>query len=82
MGKRKSAKKPVAKKKLTEKIANAFQCPFCSQQKCEATVDKLKKTAYIRCGDCQEDFKTTAHALTEPIDVYNDWIDACEEANQ
>jgi transcription elongation factor Elf1 len=29
-----------------------------------------------------EDFQTTITLLTEPIDVYSDWIDACEAANQ
>jgi transcription elongation factor Elf1 len=29
-----------------------------------------------------EDFQTTITPLTEPIDVYSDWIDACEAANQ
>jgi transcription elongation factor Elf1 len=23
-----------------------------------------------------------AHELTEPIDVYSEWIDSCEEANE
>ena len=27
-------------------------------------------------------FKTAINTLTEPIDVYSDWIDACEAANQ
>lgn len=28
-----------------------------------------------------EDFQTTINFLSEPVDVYNDWIDACETAN-
>jgi transcription elongation factor Elf1 len=29
-----------------------------------------------------EDFQTNITPLTEAIDVYSDWIDACEAANQ
>ena len=29
-----------------------------------------------------EDFQATINFLSEPIDVYNEWIDACEAANQ
>lgn len=28
-----------------------------------------------------ECFQTQINYLSEPIDVYNDWIDACETAN-
>lgn len=28
-----------------------------------------------------EDYQTTITFLSEPVDVYNDWIDACETAN-
>uniref|UniRef100_M8AZH3 Transcription elongation factor 1 homolog n=1 Tax=Aegilops tauschii TaxID=37682 RepID=M8AZH3_AEGTA len=33
------------------------------------------------CQICQESFSTTANALTEPIDVYSEWIDECERVN-
>uniref|UniRef100_A0A804Q584 Transcription elongation factor 1 homolog n=1 Tax=Zea mays TaxID=4577 RepID=A0A804Q584_MAIZE len=29
-----------------------------------------------------ESYATKAHALTEPIDVYSEWIDSCREANE
>ena len=31
---------------------------------------------------CQEDFTTTINALTEELDVYNEWIDECDKANE
>ena len=34
------------------------------------------------CYVCQEVYHTRAHYLTEPVDVYHDWIDACKKANQ
>lgn len=43
--------------------------------------DKGRNTARITCRVCMEDFQTTINFLSEPVDVYNDWIDACESAN-
>lgn len=43
--------------------------------------DKPRSTAKITCRVCSEDFQTTINLLSEPLDVYNDWIDACETAN-
>lgn len=43
--------------------------------------DRARNTARIQCRVCLEDFQTTTNVLSEPIDVYNDWVDACESAN-
>lgn len=43
--------------------------------------DKGRNTAKITCRVCLEDFQTGINFLSEPIDVYNDWVDACETAN-
>ncbi|XP_030369979.1 transcription elongation factor 1 homolog [Scaptodrosophila lebanonensis] len=82
MGRRKSKRKPPPKKKLTEPLAEQFNCPFCSyNSSCEVKMDKRRNLAKITCRVCQEDFKTIIHYLSEPIDVYNDWIDMCEAKN-
>jgi len=44
-------------------------------------MDKSKNAARIQCTVCLEDFQATINFLSEPIDVYNEWIDACEAAN-
>lgn len=43
--------------------------------------DKGRNTAKITCRVCLEDYQATINFLSEPVDVYNDWIDACENAN-
>lgn len=43
--------------------------------------DKSRNSAKIMCRVCLEDFQTTINFLSEPVDVYNDWVDACETAN-
>ncbi|KAL3309944.1 hypothetical protein Ciccas_011500 [Cichlidogyrus casuarinus] len=42
---------------------------------------RAEKRAFVTCANCSVKFGTTAHHLTESIDVYNEWIDECEEAN-
>ena len=49
---------------------------------CEVKMEKTRNTGRIQCSVCMEDFQATINFLSEPIDVYNEWIDACEAANQ
>lgn len=60
--------------------------------------DRKANVGTIECRMCQETYSTAIHCkilfhffiiiiilfldLTEPIDVYNSWIDACEEQNR
>merc|ERR1711934_994636 len=82
MGRRKSKRKPPPKNRATEPLDTLFNCPFCNHEKsCEVKMEKTKNTGNIRCMVCMEDFQATINFLSEPIDVYNEWIDACEEAN-
>lgn len=82
MGRRKSKRKPGPKRKNIEPLDIMFNCPFCNHEKsCEVKMDKTKNAAKIQCTICMEDFQATINFLSEPIDVYNEWIDACEAAN-
>jgi transcription elongation factor Elf1 len=81
MAKRKSKRAPVTRK-ATEPLDTMFNCPFCNHEKsCEVKMDRTKNIARIACRICNEEFTTTVNYLSEPIDVYSDWIDACEQAN-
>lgn len=82
MGRRKSKRKPPPKRKAIEPLDLQFNCPFCNHEKsCEVKMDKGRNTAKITCRVCLEDYQATINFLSEPVDVYNDWIDACESAN-
>ena len=82
MGKRKAKKKPPPKRKMIEPLDQTFNCPFCNHEKsCEVKMVRESNTGMITCNVCLEDFQTTITYLSEPIDVYSDWIDACESAN-
>ena len=85
MGKRKSsgrANKPV--KKRMEKLETAFTCPFCNHgQSVECKIYEVngEMVGTAVCYVCREFYHTTANTLTEPIDIYSDWIDECERVN-
>ncbi|KAI9139110.1 transcription elongation factor 1, partial [Paraphysoderma sedebokerense] len=79
MGKRKSKRKPQAKKKLTLDIV--FDCMFCNHERVvEVKMEREHNIGSLRCRICNETFQTPIHALSEPIDVYSDWLDSCEAA--
>ncbi|XP_062228102.1 transcription elongation factor 1 homolog [Phragmites australis] len=84
MGKRRSRKASKATappKKL--KLDTAFDCPFCNHTgSVECSIDLKHRIAVASCGVCNERYCTVANALTEPVDVYSEWIDACERANE
>ncbi|EKX49297.1 hypothetical protein GUITHDRAFT_151502 [Guillardia theta CCMP2712] len=81
MGKRKSAKK--VQKKERPKVMSKFDCPFCNHEGCiRIAIIKKAKLATVKCTTCGQDWATTVTALTEPIDVFCEWIDACEKKNQ
>ena len=81
MGRRKS-KRQAPPKKNTGTLDIVFDCPFCNHSKsCEVNMDKERNTGRVQCTKCFEDFQSTINFLSEPIDVYNEWVDACEAAN-
>ncbi|CAN6214983.1 unnamed protein product [Urochloa humidicola] len=61
----------------------AFTCPFCNHPNAVACHINLKERfAMASCRNCSDKYFTTANALTEPVDVYSEWIDAYELANE
>ncbi|KAH7544078.1 hypothetical protein JRO89_XS15G0101400 [Xanthoceras sorbifolium] len=93
MGKRKSRAKPPPKKRM-DKLDTVFSCPFCNHGTgVECRIDMKNLIGEAVCSICQESFSTTITgfgyticyfgllALTEPIDIYSEWIDECERVN-
>ncbi|KAJ3222734.1 hypothetical protein HDU81_009630 [Chytriomyces hyalinus] len=81
MGKRKSAKKPQAKLKV--KLEKEFQCVLCNHENAiSVRMDKSNNIGNLQCKKCGVTFQSIINSLSEPIDVYHDWIDASEEVNK
>ncbi|KAK3755595.1 hypothetical protein QZH41_017591 [Actinostola sp. cb2023] len=91
MGRRRSKRKAEPKKRR-EPLDVQFNCPFCNHEKsCEVKIDRIKNMLHIL--SCLPRIISISNYLyplriyflpdlSEPVDVYSDWIDACELANQ
>lgn len=77
MGKRKSSAKP--QKKIKQRLDTQFTCLFCNHEKSiNCTIDKKANIGTLTCKICGQSFQTAINSLSEPIDIYSNWIDACE----
>ncbi|XP_053214197.1 transcription elongation factor 1 homolog [Panonychus citri] len=82
MAKKKSKRKAATRRKAIEPLDIQFNCPFCNHEKsCEVKMDRNRNIGRITCRICSEDFQTAINYLSEAIDVYSEWIDACETVN-
>ncbi|CAI6333328.1 unnamed protein product [Periconia digitata] len=78
MGKRKSSSKPMGPKKK-EKLPTTFQCLFCNHEKSvSVSIEKKSGVGNLQCKVCGQTFQTNINYLSAPVDVYADWVDACD----
>ncbi|KAJ1898401.1 hypothetical protein IW146_002550 [Coemansia sp. RSA 922] len=81
MGKRKSSRKVV--KKEQPKLDTTFDCLFCNHEKSiVVAMDKKNRVGNLKCKICSATYQAALNHLSDPIDVYSEWIDACEEAKR
>ncbi len=81
MGKRKSTRKPA--KKIKQVLDKAFACVFCNHENTVTTkMDQENKIGHLNCSACSVQWSCPITVLTEPIDIYSEWIDACEVVQQ
>ncbi|KIX10347.1 uncharacterized protein Z518_01429 [Rhinocladiella mackenziei CBS 650.93] len=83
MGKRKkSSRKPQGPKKR-EPLSTTFTCLFCNHEKAiQVKLDKKAGVGNLHCNVCGQRFQTGINYLSAAVDVYSDWIDACENVAQ
>ncbi|KAI9646945.1 hypothetical protein NHQ30_004945 [Ciborinia camelliae] len=78
MGKRKAAKKPQGPKKK-ESLATTFPCLFCNHENSVVCkVDKKMGVGQLTCKVCDQKFQCAINYLSAGVDVYADWVDACD----
>ncbi|EXJ86456.1 hypothetical protein A1O3_03407 [Capronia epimyces CBS 606.96] len=82
-GKRKkSSRKPQGPRKR-EPLATTFTCLFCNHEKAiQVKLDKKAGVGNLHCKVCGQHFQTGINYLSAHVDVYSDWIDACENVAQ
>jgi len=79
MGKRKkAAKKPQGPRK-NEPLATTFACLFCNHEKSvSCKLDKKAGVGQLSCKVCGQSFQCKVNYLSAPVDVYSEWVDACD----
>ncbi|KAJ5144131.1 uncharacterized protein N7515_002918 [Penicillium bovifimosum] len=79
MGKRKkSSSKPQGPKKR-EPLPTTFSCLFCNHENSVVVkLDKKLGLGDLSCKVCGQKFQTGINYLSAPVDVYSDWVDACD----
>mmetsp|Transcript_15095 Transcript_15095/g.29767 ORF Transcript_15095/g.29767 Transcript_15095/m.29767 type:complete len:107 (-) Transcript_15095:197-517(-) len=83
MGKRKTAKKVQKKERPKVMGAGQFDCPSCNHAgSIKVTIMKKAKLGQCKCTVCGTSWETKITALTEPVDIYCEWIDECEKLNR
>ncbi|KAH8821709.1 hypothetical protein F5884DRAFT_768782 [Xylogone sp. PMI_703] len=79
MGKRKkSSRKPQGPKK-NEPLTTVFPCLFCNHEKSVTVkLDKKAGVGNLSCKVCGQKFQCAVNYLSAAVDVYADWVDACD----
>ncbi|KAK4398347.1 Transcription elongation factor 1 [Sesamum angolense] len=83
MGKRKSRAKPPPKKRM-DKLDTVFSCPSATMDiwvKCTHWMHGIWHLAGERYVLDPVVANCSGATLTEPIDIYSEWIDECERVN-
>jgi transcription elongation factor Elf1 len=75
---KKAAKKVIKKKKYT--VAKVFKCIFCNHDKSvTCALDTKTMTGQLVCSICEAKFETKINSLTDPVDVFTEWLDETSE---
>merc|ERR1711991_912930 len=83
MGGKKSRRKPPPKKNVNKKLSTRFNCPFCNHEKSvDVKINQKEHTAILRCNKCAEMYETQSNYLSEPIDIFAEWLDEIAAANE
>jgi len=72
MGRRRKQK---IQKKPKKKLPKVFNCPECGRNTITIDVQREKRIAYLKCGNCKLEARIAANHLTEPVDAYGDFLD-------
>ncbi|KDP25816.1 hypothetical protein JCGZ_22538 [Jatropha curcas] len=79
---RRKTKRVLKKPVRVEKLETTFTCPFCNHRHSVACViDRKLGFGEAECSVCKVNYVTKINPLTEPIDIYSEWIDECVGVN-
>ncbi|KIK57804.1 hypothetical protein GYMLUDRAFT_172086 [Collybiopsis luxurians FD-317 M1] len=83
MGKRKKSSRKPAPARVKVPLDTSFTCLFCHHEKSVTVrIDRKEGVAQLVCRVCDQRYQSKVNHLTEPIDIYSEWIDAADEAQK
>ncbi|KAJ6630824.1 transcription elongation factor Elf1 like-domain-containing protein [Mycena sp. CBHHK59/15] len=83
MGKRKKAAKKPTQSRQKVPLDTAFTCLFCHHDKSVTVrLDRKEGVAQLVCRVCDQRYQSKVNHLTEPVDIYSEWIDAADAAQR
>ncbi|KAF7717870.1 Transcription elongation factor 1 family protein [Penicillium ucsense] len=79
MGKRKKSSRTPQGPRKREPLATTFPCLFCNHESSVIVkLDKKLGLGDLSCKMCGQKFQTGINYLSAAVDVYSDWVDACD----
>ncbi|OJJ06890.1 hypothetical protein ASPVEDRAFT_46253 [Aspergillus versicolor CBS 583.65] len=79
MGKRKKSSRQPQQPKKREPLPSTFACLFCNHENSIVVkLDKKLGLGHLSCKVCGQRFQTGINYLSAAVDVYSDWVDACD----
>ncbi|EAU88523.1 hypothetical protein CC1G_04229 [Coprinopsis cinerea okayama7 len=83
MGKRKKSSRKPAPARRKEPLDTTFTCLFCHHEKSVTVrMDRKEGVAQLVCKVCDQRYQSKVNHLTEPVDIYSEWIDAADAAQR
>ncbi|KAJ5169114.1 Transcription elongation factor [Penicillium canariense] len=78
-GKRKKSSRTPQGPRKREPLATTFACLFCNHENSVVVkLDKKLGLGDLSCKVCGQKFQTGINYLSAAVDVYSDWVDACD----
>ncbi|PKX96741.1 transcription elongation factor 1 family protein, partial [Aspergillus novofumigatus IBT 16806] len=78
-GKRKKSSRQPQQPKKKEPLPTTFACLFCNHENSVIVkLDKKLGLGNLSCKVCGQRFQTGINYLSAAVDVYSDWVDACD----
>ncbi|KAL4929632.1 uncharacterized protein BDV17DRAFT_60206 [Aspergillus undulatus] len=79
MGKRKKSSRQPQQPRKKEPLPSTFACLFCNHENSIVVkLDKKLGLGHLSCKVCGQRFQTGINYLSAAVDVYSDWVDACD----
>jgi len=74
MGRR---RRKTAPRRPIRTIPSVFNCPRCGRATVRVELDRNSGQAEVHCSNCDVQATITITPLTEPVDVYGEFVDIC-----